>query len=155
MKGNFWKAVIWSGIIGGVVMLMLELIMNPLFLDNSMWGPTRMIGAILLGSGALPPPATFDFGVLMAAMVVHFPLSIIYALLIGYLIRKVSLGMALLIGAGIGLGIYFINFYGFTALFPWFSNARNWVQVFIHIMFGVAVAWPFKALYREESVINK
>ena len=59
MKGNFWKAVIWSGIIGGVVMLMLELIMNPLFLDNSMWGPSRMIGAILLVAVAWPFKALY------------------------------------------------------------------------------------------------
>ncbi|MFW5781129.1 MAG: hypothetical protein ACOCXD_01025 [Bacteroidota bacterium] len=152
MKTNFWKAAIWSGIIAALVMLLLEMIMNPLFLGNSMWGPSRMIGAILIGSEVLPPPATFDFGVLMAAAAVHFPLSIVFALIIGYLIRKVSVGMAIGIGAGIGLVLYLINFYGFTALFPWFANARNWVQIVIHILFGVAVAWPFKAMYKEHSV---
>lgn len=155
MNKNFWKATIWSGIIAGVVMLILEMIMNPVFLGNSMWGPSRMIGAILLGSEVLPPPATFDFGVLMATMVVHFPLSVIFAIVIGFLIRKVSLGMALLIGAVIGLAFYFINFYGFTALFPWFSNARNWVQIVIHILFGVAVAWPFKAMYKDVTSNEK
>lgn len=148
MKNNFWKAAIWAGIISGVIMLILELIMNPLFLGNSMWGPSRMIGAILVGQGALPPPPTFDFGILLAAMVVHFPLSIIYAIVIAFAVRKTSFAMALVIGALLGLVLYYINFYGFTVFFPWFSMARNWVQVFIHISFGIGAAWAFKGMFR-------
>lgn len=153
MKTNFYKAAIWSGIIAAVVMLILELILNPLFLGAPVWGPPRMMGAILLGKDVLPPPASFDIGVIMAAMFLHILLSIIYALAIGLLIRKVSVGMGILFGAIIGLLIYFINFYGFTSIFPWFANARNWVQIVIHVLFGVAVAWPFKAMYKQKAVV--
>ena len=155
MKTNFYKAALWSGIIAAVVMLILELILNSLFLGAPVWGPPRMMGAILLGKDVLPPPGTFDFGVVMAAMAVHIPLSIIYALVIGLLIRKVSVGMGILFGAIIGLLIYFINFYGFTAIFSWFANARNWVQIVIHILFGVSAAWPFKAMYKIETETEK
>ena len=148
MKRNFWKAAIWAGVIAAMVMLIFEMILNPLVLNNSMWGPVRMMGAILLGSGVLPPPATFDFGVTLAALAVHLPLSIVFAVIIGYLVRKTTTGTGIVIGAVIGLVLYFINFYGFTALFPWFANARNWVQIVIHVLFGIAVAWPFKAMYK-------
>lgn len=149
MENGFWKAAIWSGIIAAVVMLMLEMIMNPLFLGNSPWGPPRMMAAILLGSEVLPPPATFDFGILMAAMVVHFPLSVIYAIIIGAIVKNMETGKAVLIGAIIGLVIYLVNFYGFTAIFPWFAMARNWVQIVIHIAFGLSAAWSFMAIYRK------
>jgi hypothetical protein len=46
MKANFWKTAIWGGIIAGVVMMMLEMILNPLLLGNSGWAPPRMIAAI-------------------------------------------------------------------------------------------------------------
>ena len=151
MKKKFWKASIWSGIIAGFVMLFLEMIMNPVFLGNSMWGPSRMMGAILLGNEVVPPPGTFDLGVLIAALVVHFPLSVVFAIIIGVLVRKVNITIALLIGAAGGIIIYFINFYGFTALFPWFANARNWVQIVIHILFGITVVWPFKSIFKEET----
>ncbi len=156
MKRNFWKAAIWAGVIAAMVMLIFEMILNPLVLNNSMWGPVRMMGAILLGSGVLPPPATFDFGVTMAALAVHLPLSIIFAVIIGYLVRNSTTGAGIVIGAVIGLVLYFINFYGFTALFPWFENARNWVQIVIHILFGVAAVWAFNAIYRiKPAVENK
>lgn len=148
-KLNFWKAAIWSGIIAGVVMLVLEFIMNPLFLDKSMWEPVRMMASILMGSAVLPPPATFDTGVFLAAAAVHLPLSLIYAMIIGYLIRKVSLAAALLIGIVIGYFVYMINFFGITiALFPWFSEARSWVQLIIHLLFGLTVGWSFKKIYK-------
>nr|MDQ3007927.1 hypothetical protein [Chloroflexota bacterium] len=75
-----WKAVVWAGLIGGAAFVMLEMIMVPLFGGGSPWGPPRMIAAILLGKGVLPPPATFDVGVLMTAMAVHLPLSIVLTL---------------------------------------------------------------------------
>ena len=143
---NFWKSSIWAGIIAAVIMLILELIMNPLFLGNNMWAPTRMIGAILLGSEALPPPPGFDFGIFMAAAAVHIPLSVIYAIITAAFITRLSITPSILIGAGIGFLLFLINFYGFTALFPWFENARNWVQIIIHILFGVSAAWSFKLI---------
>ncbi len=151
-KLNYWKAAIWSGIIAGIVMLVLEFILNPLILDNSMWGPIRMMGSILLGKEVLPPPATFDAGIFLAALAVHLPLSVVYGMIIGYLIRKISLAAALLVGIVIGYMIYLINFIGLAGLFPWFADARSWVQVIIHILFGLAVAWSFKTIYKDPGV---
>lgn len=145
-KTSFAQAAISSGFIAGAVFLIAELLMVPLFLGGSIWAPPRMIGAIVLGEDVLPAPgttATFDFGVLLAALAVHFPLSIIYASIIGFAVRKVDPVSAIIIGAIAGLTIYFINFYGFTALFPWFAMARNWVSIIAHLIFGIVAAWAF------------
>lgn len=37
-----------------------------------------------------------------------------------------------------------INFYGFTAIFPWFAMARNWVTVISHIVFGAVIALYYR-----------
>lgn len=141
-----WRSATWAGIMSGAVFMMLEMIMVPLFLGGSPWGPPRMIAAIVLGQGVLPPPATFDFGILMAAMMVHFVLSIVFAIALAWLVSRVGKGMALLVGAGFGLVLYLVNFYGFTAVFPWFAEARNWVSVFAHIVFGFVAAWAYREL---------
>lgn len=141
-----WNAAMWAGVISGAVFMMLEMIMVPLFLGGSPWGPPRMIAAIVLGRGVLPPPASFDFGILMAAVVVHFVLSIAFAIALAWMVSRVGKTAALLIGAGFGLVLYLVNFYGFTALFPWFAMARNWVSVFAHMVFGFAAAWAYKEL---------
>ena len=147
----FFKRAIISGLIAGAVFMMLEMIMNPLFMGGSPWGPPRMIAAIILGKSVLPmppQPATFEFGVMMAAMVLHFMFSIIFAIIIGWLCKKLSIKISVLVGAIIGLIIYFINFYGFTAVFPWFAMGRTWVSIFSHLMFGIVAAFSFKKLFQ-------
>ncbi len=141
-----WKAAVWAGLISGVAFVMLEMMLVPLFMGGSPWGPPRMIAAIAMGKGVLPPPATFDVGVLMAAMAVHLPLSVVFTLILAWIIARFDMGVAVLIGAVFGLILYLVNFYGFTALFPWFAMARNWVSIFSHIMFGIIAAVAYKQL---------
>ncbi|MCL7419739.1 MAG: hypothetical protein M8364_02385 [Methylobacter sp.] len=149
-----WKAGLWAGVIAGLVFMMLEMAMVWLFLGGSPWGPPRMIAAMVLGRNVLPPPATFDIGIMMAAMGVHFLLSIIYGLFVGWLVHKLeSLGVALLIGAVFGLAIYLINFYLIApVLFPWFAMARHWVSIFNHILFGIVTAGAYIGLRHKRRV---
>ncbi len=146
-----WKAAVWAGLISGVAFVMLEMILVPLFMGGSPWGPPRMIAAIVMGKGVLPPPATFDVGVLMAAMAVHLPLSVVFTLILAWIIARFDMGVAVLIGAVFGLILYLVNFYGFTAIFPWFAMARNWVSIFSHIMFGVIAAIAYKQLAKPKA----
>lgn len=155
MTKLFFKKAVIAGLIAGAVFMMLEMIMVPLFMGGSPWGPPRMIAAIILGKSVLPmppQPVTFDFGVMMAAMFLHFMLSIIYAVIIGWLCRKLSMGTSILIGAVFGLAIYVINFYGFTAVFPWFAMGRTWVSIFSHAMFGIVAAFSFKKLFEPMAI---
>ncbi len=151
-----WKAAVWAGLIAGLVFLILEMVMVPLFLAGSPWGPPRMIGAIALGQSVLPnppPPPTFDFGVVLTAMIIHFILSVAFAVLLAFIISQVGAGMALLVGAVFGLVLYLVNFYGFTAVFPWFAMARNWVSIFTHIVFGALAAWVYLRFTRPHAAM--
>ncbi len=146
-----WKAALWSGLISGLIFLVLEMVMVPLFLGGSPWAPPRMIGAIALGQGVLPnppPPPTFDAGVVAVAMAIHFMLSAVFGVLVAFAVRRLSLGAALAVGAVVGVVLYLVNFYLFTGVFPWFAMARNWVSVFTHISFGVGAAWAYLGLTR-------
>lgn len=141
-----WKAATWAGIIAGMVFLVLEMVMVPVFGGGSPWGPPRMMAAIVLGEGVLPPPATFDVGIILAAMGLHLVLSIVYAVVFSLVISQLSLGPALALGGVGGLVLYLVNFYGFTALFPWFSMARNWISIFGHVVFGLVAAGAYVAI---------
>lgn len=140
-----WSAAVWAGVVAGAIFMMLEMIMVPVFMEGSPWGPPRMIAAMVMGEGVLPPPATFDLMILMVAMVVHFVLSIVFALVLALLIARLGFGAALAVGAAYGLALYVVNFYGMTAIFPWFAMARNWVSIFAHVMFGLIAAWWYRA----------
>jgi hypothetical protein len=113
-----------------------------------------MMAAIALGKSVLPPPATFDMWIVMVAMGLHFMLSVVFALAAS----RLSLGPALALGAIGGLVLYVVNFYGFTALFPWFAMARNWISMVGHIVFGLAAAGTYVAIsehhIRRESLFK-
>jgi hypothetical protein len=145
-----WKAASWAGVIAGAVFLLLELIMVPLFAGASPWAPVRMIGAIALGRDVLPPPATFALGVTVAALAVHFVLAVVYAWVLAYLVFRLDTWPAVIVGALFGLLLYGVNFYGFTAAFPWFAEARNWISVVAHMAFGAVAGWSYKALAARE-----
>ena len=136
-------AAVIAGLIAGAVFLVLEMLMVPMFLAGSPWGPPRMIAAMAMGPDVLPPPATFDLVILMVAMMIHFVLSIVLALVFALLARVRPMGTAIMIGAVFGLVVYLVSFYGMTAVFPWFAEARNWVSLFAHVMFGVVLGWAY------------
>lgn len=147
-----WKAGIYAGLIAGVVFLALEMALVPALMGGSPWEPLRMIAAIVMGRDVLPPPATFDGGIFLAAMVVHFVLSVALGLILAEIIALFnfdsSAGLTFAVGAIFGLLVYFINFYGMTAVFPWFADARNWLTLALHMVFGVVAAESYFGLER-------
>ncbi len=148
------KAAVWAGIIAGVVFMMLEMVLVGTVGGESPWGPPRMIAAMAMGEGALPPPATFDLVIMMVAMMIHLVLSIILGFVLGWAISHFGMTLTTSIVAGIvfGLLIYFVNFYLMTGVFPWFAMARNMISIFAHAMFGLVLGWAYHALAKRGRV---
>ena len=143
------KAAIWAAIIAGIVFMMLEMMMVAIFMGGSPWGPPRMIAAIGMGKGVLPPPATFDAGIMMVAMLIHFGLSVILAFVFAFIARGRTVGMSTLLGAAFGLAVYLINFYGMTAVFPWFAMGRGWIGMVSHIAYGAVLGLVYASFARK------
>ena len=143
MSNTLWRNGAVAGLIAGLVFLVVELVLVPTVGGGELWGPPRMMAAIALGDGVLPPPATFDAGVVAVAMIVHFALSVVLGILFAMIAGRMTLSAPLMLiaGAVFGLVVYAVNFYGFTSAFPWFAMARNWITVLAHAIFGLTLAW--------------
>ncbi len=148
LKTIDWRTAGLSGLIAGIIFLVLEMIMVPLFAGGSPWAPPRMMAAVVMGRGVLPPPATFAVDVFITALAVHGILSIVFGMIVALVVEYfgAEMGPAALVGAAFGLALYVVNFYGFTTIFPWFANARTWITIFAHIVFGLAAAWAYVEL---------
>lgn len=148
MQSINWNAAIKAGVIAGLVFLILELVLVSTVGGESPWAPVRMIGAIALGEDVLPPPATFDLISFLAAAVVHFALAIIYGVIFALVADKAGWGLGVSVVAGLvfGLILYAVNFYGFTALFPWFAMARNEISIVAHAVFGLVLGYGYRKL---------
>lgn len=149
-KSIDFKAAALSGVIAGAVFLAAEMALVALLMGESPWAPPRMMAAIVQGPGVLPPPATFDAGIVAVAMLVHFGLSVAlgvaFAVLHGLL--KASTTIAIVAGVVFGLAVYVVDFYVLTAVFPWFAMARNMISIFAHALFGLVLGWSYHRLAR-------
>lgn len=141
-----WRAVLIAGIVASLVFQILEMILMPLFGGGGPWSAARMIAAMVMGRGVLPPPASFDPVVVAVAVIVDVVLAVIYAGALSLLIRSWTLRASLVAGAVFGAALYVVNFYGFTALFPWFEMGRNGVTLFTHIVFSLTAVLVYKRL---------
>ncbi|MDP8917084.1 MAG: hypothetical protein M3M95_07780 [Pseudomonadota bacterium] len=142
-----WKAGILAGLIAGAVFMMMEMALVGAT-GGSPWAPPRMIAAMALGKEVLPPPATFDAAVMTTAMAIHMMLSVVLGVVFAFVAARLSLTMAIVVGALFGLLIYLVNFYGFTAAFPWFAMARNAISIGSHLVFGAVLAFSYKMIAR-------
>lgn len=136
------RSGIIAGLVAGLVFLIVEMILVPTVGGGALWAPPRMMAAIALGEGVLPPPATFDAGTIFVGMLVHFALSAVLGVIFALVMRGVASSRGLVLAAGLvfGLAVYVVNFYGLTALFPWFAMARNAISIFAHAVFGLVLA---------------
>jgi len=136
-----WRAAALSGLAGGVVFLILDMLAM-MISGGSIAQPFRMIAAIVMGSDMLD--ISFNANIVLAAAVVHFALAVAMGLILSLIIAPFhfdsSMGMASAVGAIFGILVYLINFYGMTQFFPWFAEARNWMTVVAHIVFGIVLA---------------
>lgn len=135
------RSGIFAGLVAGLVFLVVELILVPTVGGGALWGPPRMMGAIVLGPDVLPPPASFDAVVVLTGMLVHFILSAVLGVIFALVVGRMQLSRTMVVLAGIvfGLIVYVVNFYGLTAVFPWFEMARNWITILAHGVFGAVL----------------
>jgi hypothetical protein len=146
-----WKAAAVAGLAAGAVLMVLDLCW-PLALDGSSpWATPHKVAAIVMGQQALQSSA-FDLGIVATALLIHYTLGIFSGLVIGIVIAgfhyETSLAMVQAIGAMFGVGIYLVNFYFLTALFPWFATLRGWSGLLGHLLFGVSAAMIYWKLSR-------
>lgn len=128
-----------AGILATVAQLVLWWLAE-MPLGETLFRDARLTAALLMGQGVLPPPATARWDILLVATLIHFALSVAYALIPAALAGRWRAGPTLLAGALYGWFIYVVNLYGFTLLFPWFAVSRDWVTLVAHLVFGMALA---------------
>ena len=141
-------AAVYAGVAAGILATALQIVLWAIFTDALpaiLYRDSRFAAAIVLGRGVLPPPASFDAAIMSIAAAVHFALSIAYALLLAWLIADLRMRPSLLVGAAFGLGVYGLNMYGFTVVFPWFASSRDWITAATHLAFGMALAAVYRA----------
>jgi hypothetical protein len=150
-----WKAAVIAGLIAGPIFLLVLLVAYPLVTGGTPWTVFRFMGAIILGESVLPPPTTFDAGVVVTAVLLHFILSVIYTLVLAFIVHRWGILITVIGGALFGLALYLINFFTFTMFFPWFYPARAWPFSVVHILFGAIAGGVYELLEKDVFVVEE
>ena len=82
---------------------------------------------------------------LAAAALVHLLVSVVYAVIIAVIVRKLRPELAMLAGAAIGAGLYFFNWLVVYLFLDWWSG-NEWPVLAVHVVFGLFVAGAYRGL---------
>lgn len=139
-----WRAVPIAGLAGGVVYLLFTALLAPTVGIN-VGVFLRYCASLILGSAAV---TATDTGTLVAGLIVHFVLSILYAFLIAIVVHRWGLLVGIVGGALIALFVYAINYFTFTLVFPWMFALSSPLMVLSHLGFGMVAGGVYEALDR-------
>lgn len=137
-KNVTWRAVLLAGVVGGIVFL----IMNILFVQSI--SPSlflRYIASLVMGSDVL---VSTDGTALLVGVVIHFALSLVFALVISIVIHRWGLLVGIIGGGILGLSLYGINLYTLTRFFPWFFAINTTILLLSHVIFGAVVGGVYE-----------
>ena len=144
-----WKATIGAGLAAAAASAFAQLLLWALFTDalpGILYRDVRLTAALVMGPDALARADRFDALLMLLAGAVHLALSLAYAWILAWPLARFTLAQSLGAGAGFGAALFAVNLYGFTAFFPWFAAARDWITFAAHLVFGVTAAAAYKCL---------
>lgn len=145
-----WRAAIIAGLLAGTIFLILNLLLIPELIGGTTEIVLRYFASIVLGPEAVGPTTGFGILTIITAVLIHYLLSVIFAIIVAYVVHRWGVVGGTIGGAVLGLSIYLINMYTLTLIFPWFFTMENTLFLTIHIIFGAAVGALYEGLERDE-----
>ena len=133
-------AALQSALFAGTAVLLVLQFIGVIAYDESPWKLLRMVAAMARGPAALEPEDEFDFAIVGIGLTLFYALSMLYGLLLAFILTDSPRRHAGAIGIAFGLALYCANFHGFTAIFPWFVANRTVDTLIAHALFGFLLA---------------
>ena len=136
-----WRAVLVSGLVAGTLFLLTDLVFAPLVTKTNATVTLRYFAALVMGSKVLTQSGT---GILAVGVVVHYILSLVFALVIALVVHRWGMLVGIVGGAILGVAIYGINLYTLTVFFPWFFAINSTVILLCHAIFGAVAGGVYE-----------
>ncbi len=138
-----WRAIPIAGFAGGTAFILFDTIL--MYLVHKVNGVIvlRYIASLVLGNKAVMDGGA---GVVLVGIVVHYVLSLLFALVIAVVVHRWGLRVGIIGGAILGLAFYGINLYTFTLLFPWFVAINGVILLLSHVLFGMVAGGVYESL---------
>lgn len=130
-----------GGLVAGAAYLLAQVSFSAAVRPGSAAEPLQRIAAMLMGADTAPPDSELTFTVIGMSLMIHFALSMVFGRIVSVLAWKRRFGPGLVVGAGVGLALYALNFGVIApAAFPWFTDSLRWPTMVNHALFGAVAA---------------
>ncbi|MGH7885844.1 MAG: hypothetical protein ACRENO_09135 [Thermodesulfobacteriota bacterium] len=146
-----WNATLISGVISGVVFYLLNLFLIPYVYGGTYLTVIRYISSVFLGERILPPPATFDLTALIVSLVFIILLSLIFTLIVSYVLHKGGIITGIIGGAIFGVAFYYIFFNSLTLFYPWLYSLKNEMTLINFTILGILSGGLYETFEVEKS----
>ena len=146
-----WSAAVKAGLAVGLAFAALQMILVTVADGIDIGTLLRMTAGILLGRWAAISPNAVGAGTVLAALLVHLSLTLLYDVVLGFIVRGLRVGAVVFAGGVFGAVLYAVNFFLFIGLFPWFADVRGWAAAVDHVLFGLALGGAY-AVFAGRSV---
>jgi len=135
------KAALWAGFLAAIILLIVP--------SGSPWSGMIFFAPVVL-AGLSQPGAALR---IVAVWVIHFVVSLLYALVISSVVNRFHRGRAMLSGAVCGAILYAVNLG--VVLVVWPNLKGNEVAIaFTHVVFGLITAGAYRGLLNERAHVN-
>lgn len=148
-----WRAVIIAGLVAGAVFLAVNAVAASLMFEIDPALLLRYFASLVLGSEVLTQVGPTS---LIVGLIVHFALSLLFALVIAIVVHRWGLVVGLIGGAILGLALYAINMYALTRFFEWFFAINNAALALSHALFGMVAGGVYELFdHYDEPLIKE
>jgi hypothetical protein len=153
-KNMTWRGVIFAGIAAGTAFLIAWFLLAQPVLEVDPTLLLNYVASLFLGSGVLDDDG---IGVLIAGVVVHYALSLVFALIVAIVIHRWGLWVGLIGGGLLGVALYGINLFTLTVAFEWFFALESTLLLGCHILFGAVAGAVYEMFdhYDEGLIIEE
>ncbi len=146
-----WPVAVLAGMVAGTVFLLIVLFRIPAVYGASAWLPLQYMASLVMGEGVLPPAEPTAL-VGIVGVVVHYVLSLVFALTLAFITHRWGFFVGIIVGALFGLAVFFINMGIFTLFFPWMYILNVPTFAGGHIFFGALAGAVYEGFERERFV---
>lgn len=145
-----WSAVIWSGVVTGILSLPILFFALPAIIDLDTNNIIQYWASMILGSSVITIPADFSVNLLVAAIIVHVGLSLILATVIASIFHRFGTLVGVMGGALVGLAYYLINIYSMTYFFNWMYLFQGSAFLLFNMIVGGMAGFFYESLEIEQ-----
>ena len=148
-----WSYAMLSGVVAMIVFAIVEIAFSWASRGTSPLAPLAVFGTATLN--ALMPSVHPGGGVKTAIVGVAslLVLGAISGIILGYLVDRLGMAGAALVGLVFGLAMFALDMYGIARVLPALAALRDWMSALAYVIQGVLAAALYKIMTREDATV--